>query len=61
MEKDFQSMGYAMKTKALSDFHEAYGLPGDDDDDNDEDPEGDEDEHGDSRDDEDKIRKRKTA
>ncbi|KAF3771027.1 hypothetical protein M406DRAFT_235927, partial [Cryphonectria parasitica EP155] len=46
MEKAFKTMGYATQVKALSDFHEDYGLAGGDDDN--EDPEEDEDEEDDS-------------
>lgn len=51
IEKAFKSMGYATQVKALSDFHDDYGLPGDDDD-GQNDPDGDE-EDEDSEDDDD--------
>lgn len=49
MEKAFKAMGYATQVKALSDFHEDYGLPGGDDD-----PDEDE-EESDSGDDDDDM------
>lgn len=58
MEKAFKAMGYATQVKSLSDFHDHYGLEGDDDDGK-TDP-GDE-EEDDSEDDEDDLSEEEDA
>lgn len=51
MDKAFKNMGYKTQVRSLSDYYDAYGLEGDDEDGN-EDPE-DDDEEEDSDEDED--------
>lgn len=53
MEKAFKAMGYATQVKALSDFHEDYGLPGGDDDPDEDEDEDEDEEESDSGDDDD--------